>query len=112
MCYFKKSAPGMTRTCGTQIRNLVLYPPELRGRGLVLYQNFTKMQVFCSGISKLEKNLDYAAKRIYKSKFDSLLNYLSGLLVFNDCGDVAQLGERYVRNVQVVGSIPIISTTS
>ena len=21
----------MTRTCGTQIRNLVLYPPELRG---------------------------------------------------------------------------------
>ena len=24
-------APGMTRTCGTQIRNLVLYPPELRG---------------------------------------------------------------------------------
>ena len=26
-----KSAPGMTRTCGTQIRNLVLYPPELRG---------------------------------------------------------------------------------
>ena len=27
-------------------------------------------------------------------------------------GDVAQLGERYVRNVQVVGSIPIISTIS
>ena len=26
-------------------------------------------------------------------------------------GDVAQLGERYVRNVQVVGSNPIISTT-
>ena len=26
------------------------------------------------------------------------------------CGDVAQLGERYVRNVQVVGSNPIIST--
>ena len=25
------SAPGRTRTCGTQIRNLVLYPPELRG---------------------------------------------------------------------------------
>ncbi len=25
-------------------------------------------------------------------------------------GDVAQLGERYVRNVQVVGSNPIIST--
>ena len=27
----KSGAPGMTRTCGTQIRNLVLYPPELRG---------------------------------------------------------------------------------
>ncbi len=27
----KNGAPGMTRTCGTQIRNLVLYPPELRG---------------------------------------------------------------------------------
>ncbi len=26
------------------------------------------------------------------------------------CGDVAQLGEHYVRNVGVVGSIPIIST--
>ncbi len=25
-------------------------------------------------------------------------------------GDVAQLGERYVRNVQAVGSIPSIST--
>ncbi len=24
-------APDRTRTCGTQIRNLVLYPPELRG---------------------------------------------------------------------------------
>ena len=24
-------APGRTRTCGTEIRNLVLYPPELRG---------------------------------------------------------------------------------
>ncbi len=24
-------APGMTRTCGAQIRNLELYPPELRG---------------------------------------------------------------------------------
>lgn len=24
-------APGVTRTRGTQIRNLVLYPPELRG---------------------------------------------------------------------------------
>jgi hypothetical protein len=30
--FFKnKSAPGVTRTRGTQIRNLVLYPPELRG---------------------------------------------------------------------------------
>ena len=27
-------------------------------------------------------------------------------------GDVAQLGERYVRNVQVVGSNPIISTSN
>jgi hypothetical protein len=27
------SAPGVTRTRGTEIRNLVLYPPELRGRG-------------------------------------------------------------------------------
>jgi hypothetical protein len=28
-----------------------------------------------------------------------------------DSGDVAQMGERYVRNVQVRGSIPLISTT-
>jgi hypothetical protein len=28
----KENAPGMTRTCGTRIRNPVLYPPELRGR--------------------------------------------------------------------------------
>ena len=27
------------------------------------------------------------------------------------CGDVAQLGERSVRNAEVVGSIPIVSTT-
>jgi hypothetical protein len=27
----KNGAPGVTRTHGTQIRNLVLYPPELRG---------------------------------------------------------------------------------
>ena len=31
-------------------------------------------------------------------------------MILNFRGDVAQLGERYVRNVQVVGSIPIIST--
>lgn len=30
--------------------------------------------------------------------------------MFNTRGDVAQLGERHVRNVEVVGSIPIIST--
>ena len=29
---FKNGAPGVTRTRGTQIRNLVLYPPELRGQ--------------------------------------------------------------------------------
>ena len=29
-------APGATRTHGTQIRNLVLYPPELRGHGYIL----------------------------------------------------------------------------
>lgn len=28
------------------------------------------------------------------------------------CGDVAQLGEHHVRNVGVVGSNPIISTTT
>jgi hypothetical protein len=28
----KTGAPGVTRTRGTQIRNLVLYPPELRGQ--------------------------------------------------------------------------------
>lgn len=27
-----KRAPGVTRTPGTEIRNLVLYPPELRGQ--------------------------------------------------------------------------------
>jgi hypothetical protein len=27
------------------------------------------------------------------------------------CGDVAQMGERGVRNAEVVGSIPIISTS-
>jgi hypothetical protein len=29
----KSIAPGMTRTCGTWIRNPLLYPPELRGQG-------------------------------------------------------------------------------
>jgi hypothetical protein len=29
-----------------------------------------------------------------------------------ESGDVAQMGERYVRNVQVRGSIPLISTTN
>lgn len=28
------------------------------------------------------------------------------------CGDVAQMGERYVRNVQARGSIPLISTSN
>jgi hypothetical protein len=28
-------APGATRTHGTQIRNLVLYPPELRGHVVI-----------------------------------------------------------------------------
>ncbi len=32
------------------------------------------------------------------------------MIDFIDIGDVAQLGERYVRNVQVRGSIPLIST--
>ena len=31
-------------------------------------------------------------------------------MILNFRGDVAQLGERYVRNVQVDGSIPFIST--
>ncbi len=30
----KSNAPGMTRTCGTWIRNPLLYPPELRGQGV------------------------------------------------------------------------------
>jgi hypothetical protein len=29
----RSGAPDRTRTCGTEIRNLVLYPPELRGHG-------------------------------------------------------------------------------
>ena len=44
--YTKNGAPGVTRTHDTQIRNLVLYPPELRGHGIVLYQKISKMQVF------------------------------------------------------------------
>ncbi len=28
----KKSAPGVTRTRGTRIRNPLLYPPELQGQ--------------------------------------------------------------------------------
>ena len=32
------------------------------------------------------------------------------MIDFITSGDVAQLGERYVRNVQVRGSIPLIST--
>ena len=28
----RNGAPGVTRTPGTEIRNLVLYPPELRGQ--------------------------------------------------------------------------------
>lgn len=37
----------------------------------------------------------------------------AGANVYNitSCGDVAQLGERSVRNAEVVGSIPIVSTT-
>ena len=66
MYYLYKSAPGVTRTHYTQIRNLVLYPPELRGHGVALYQKLGKMQVFCSSISRLEKNLDYTTKSIYK----------------------------------------------
>ncbi len=31
------SAPGVIRTHGTEIRNLVLYPPELRGRKSTIY---------------------------------------------------------------------------
>ena len=83
----------MTRTCGTQIRNLVLYPPELRGRKgkLIAYQkamsNFFRWSV--------EKSIDFGARRYIISFY---------------CGGVAQLGERYVRNVQVRGSNPLIST--
>ena len=33
------------------------------------------------------------------------------LMIRRICGDVAQLGERSVRNAEVVGSIPIISTS-
>ena len=36
----KKSAPGVTRTRGTRIRNPLLYPPELQGHGF----NFKQLQ--------------------------------------------------------------------
>ena len=37
---FLVGAPGATRTHGTQIRNLVLYPPELRGLNFFFYHIF------------------------------------------------------------------------
>jgi hypothetical protein len=41
----------------------------------------------------------------------TLYYYYNTIKLHNkDCGDVAQMGERYVRNVQVRGSIPLIST--
>ena len=39
-----------------------------------------------------------------------LFNNKTWGLFFDDCGDVAQLGERLVRNEKVSGSIPLIST--
>ena len=43
--------------------------------------------------------------------FESLsLRQFSGSLVLEFRGDVAQLGERLVRNEEVTGSIPVIST--
>src|SRR5438874_13487404 len=33
---YKIGAPGVTRTPGTQFRKLLLYPPELRGRLLIV----------------------------------------------------------------------------
>jgi hypothetical protein len=38
-------APGVTRTHDTQIRNLVLYPPELRGQWGFFYHNRSGSQM-------------------------------------------------------------------
>ena len=45
-CLKNRSAPGATRTHGTQIRNLVLYPPELRGHDWLLLSNFYEKSRF------------------------------------------------------------------
>ena len=42
----KTDAPGVTRTRGTEIRNLVLYPPELRGRKDLHYSKLLIVTVF------------------------------------------------------------------
>ncbi|GEM_PF-5433900 len=83
-------APGRTRTCGTQIRNLVLYPPELRGHVKLIYLNNFIIVKNLMGENFLENYYFLDIKS---------LRY----------GDVAQQGERDVRNVQVGGSNPLIS---
>ena len=44
--------------------------------------------------------------------FVALLNGVSGSNLLRKFGAVVQLGERYVRNVEVMGSSPICSTNS
>ena len=43
-------APGVTRTRGTQIRNLVLYPPELGGQGWVRKECYEKLKAMSSPV--------------------------------------------------------------
>jgi hypothetical protein len=44
----KNGAPGATRTHDTQIRNLVLYPPELRGHRIFSTITMKKVKPFPS----------------------------------------------------------------
>ena len=50
-------------------------------------------------------NRDSNKNRLTFSYYDNSIKFYN-----KGCGDVAQMGERYVRNVQVRGSIPLIST--
>lgn len=65
----------------------------------------------------LDDLVKHCKKRLLFDKPRGLRTMLKGethskrWMIRRICGDVAQLGERSVRNAEVVGSIPIVSTT-
>lgn len=64
----------------------------------------------------LDDLVKHCKKRLLFDKPRGLRTMLKGethsrrWMIRRICGDVAQLGERSVRNAEVVGSIPIVST--